>query len=61
MPVGGCFYYRPKQFTAELMAVIAVFKKIEHTEYEKLLEYYVTIQANIDEVEKADMLGMWTR
>jgi hypothetical protein len=29
------------------------FKKIGNMEYEKFLEYYVTIQANIDEAEKA--------
>jgi hypothetical protein len=39
-----------EQFAADL---IMAFKKIGHMEYEKFLEYYVTIQANIDEAEKA--------
>jgi hypothetical protein len=51
------FFDHPMQFARDLMAKISAFKRIQNYEYEKLLEYYFVIQANIDKAKNADLLG----
>ena len=49
------FFDRPVQFARDLMAEITSFKKIHDSEHDKLLEYYVLLQTNIDEADKAGL------
>jgi hypothetical protein len=50
------FYSRPTQFAQDLMAEITATKKIQFAEYEKLLEYYALLRANITEAKKANLM-----
>ncbi len=41
-----------------LKTFLCTFKKIQNTDYERLLEYYVLLQANIKEVRNAGLLNI---
>jgi hypothetical protein len=49
------FYSRPTQYAQDLMSEITVTRKIQHSEYEKLFEYYAFIRGNITEARKANL------
>jgi hypothetical protein len=50
------FYSRPTQYAQDLMSEITVTRKIQHSEYEKLFEYYALIRGNITEARKASLM-----
>jgi hypothetical protein len=50
------FYSRPAQFAQDLLAEITATKKMQFTEYEKLL--HVLLQTNIMKAKKANMMGV---
>jgi hypothetical protein len=54
------FFDQPGQFAQYLLADVSMFKKIhvQYTDYERLLEYYVLLQANIKEVRNAGLLNI---
>jgi len=49
------FYSRPTQYAQDLMSEITATRKIQHSEYEKLFEYYALIRGNITEARKANL------
>jgi len=49
------FYSRPTQYAQDLMSEITATRKIQHSEYEKLFEYYALIRGNITEAKKANL------
>ncbi len=50
------FYSRPTQYAQDLMSEITATRKIQHSEYEKLFEYYALIRGNITEARKANLM-----
>ncbi len=50
------FYSRPTQYAQDLMSEITATRKIQHSEYEKLFEYYALIRGNITEARKANLV-----
>ncbi len=49
------FYSRPTQYAQDLISEITATRKIQHSEYEKLFEYYALIRGNITEARKANL------
>ncbi len=52
------FYSRPTQYAQDLMSEITATRKIQHSECEKLFEYYALIRGNITEARKANLVEM---
>ncbi len=50
------FYSRPTQYAQDLMAEITATKRIQHSEYERLFEYYALLRGNITETRKANLM-----
>ncbi len=50
------FYSKPTQYAQDLMSEIMATRKIQHSEYEKLFEYYALIRGNITEARKANLV-----
>ncbi len=49
------FYSRPTQYAQDLMSEISATRRIQHSEYEKLFDYYALIRGNITEARKANL------
>jgi hypothetical protein len=50
------FYSRPTQYAQDLMSEITASKRIQHSEYERLFEYYALLRGNITEARKANLM-----
>jgi hypothetical protein len=50
------FYSRPTQYAQDLMSEITATKKIQHSEYERLFEYYALLRGNITDARKANLM-----
>ncbi len=50
------FYSRPTQYAQDLMSEITATKRIQHSEYERLFEYYALLRGNITEARNANLM-----